>query len=122
MTMKQEDNPITGTPQETTASSSDAVLQEKNDQREHTLPGVGSEKHQASEDFPDIYTRLHALTKADNLGLGLVVAGSILMCKEWTVGVKLLLIWLAVLVASTISCYLISNAAHKRKINPWKVP
>ena len=72
--------------------------------------------------FPDIYTRLHALTKADNLGLGLVVAGSILMSKEWTVGVKLLLIWLAVLVASTISCYLIANAAHKRKINPWKLP
>ena len=72
--------------------------------------------------FPDIYTRLHALTKADNLGLGLVVAGSILMSKEWTVGVKLLLIWLAVLVASTISCYLIANAAHKRKINPWKIP
>ena len=56
--------------------------------------------------FPDIYTRLHALTKADNLGLGLVVAGSILMSKEWMVGVKLLLIWLAVLVASTLSCYL----------------
>jgi multicomponent Na+:H+ antiporter subunit G len=72
--------------------------------------------------FPDIYTRLHALTKADNLGLGLVVAGSILRCKEWTVGVKLLLIWLAVLVASTISCYLIANAARKRKIKPWKVP
>jgi len=72
--------------------------------------------------LPDIYTRLHALTKADNLGLGLVVAGSILMSKEWTVGVKLLLIWLAVLVASTISCYLIANAAHKRKINPWKLP
>ena len=72
--------------------------------------------------FPDIYTRLHALTKADNLGLGLVVAGSILMSKEWTVSVKLLLIWLAVLVASTISCYLIANAARKRKIKPWKVP
>jgi multicomponent Na+:H+ antiporter subunit G len=72
--------------------------------------------------FPDIYTRLHALTKADNLGLGLVVAGSILMSKEWTVGVKLLLIWLAVLVASTISCYLVANAARKRKITPWKIP
>lgn len=72
--------------------------------------------------FPDIYTRLHALTKADNLGLGLVVAGSILISKEWTVGAKLLLIWLAVLTASTISCYLIANAARKRKINPWKIP
>jgi multicomponent Na+:H+ antiporter subunit G len=72
--------------------------------------------------FPDIYTRLHALTKADNLGLGLVVAGSMLMSKEWTVVVKLLFIWLAVLVASTISCYLIANAARERKINPWKIP
>ena len=72
--------------------------------------------------FSGIYTRLHALTKADNLGLGLVVAGSILMSKEWTVGVKLLLIWLAVLVASTISCYLIANAARKRRITPWKIP
>lgn len=72
--------------------------------------------------FPDIYTRLHALTKADNLGLGLVVAGSILMSKDWTVGVKLLLIWLAVLVASTISCYLIANSARNRKIDPWKIP
>ena len=25
--------------------------------------------------FPDVYTRLHALTKADNVGLGLIVAG-----------------------------------------------
>ena len=25
--------------------------------------------------FPDVYTRLHALTKADNVGLGLMVAG-----------------------------------------------
>lgn len=28
--------------------------------------------------FPDAYTRLHALTKADNLGLGLTAAGLIL--------------------------------------------
>ena len=69
--------------------------------------------------FPDIYTRLHALTKADNLGLGFVVAGSILLSEEWTVGVKLLLIWLAVLTASTISCFLVANAARKRKIKPW---
>lgn len=71
--------------------------------------------------FPDIYTRLHALTKADNLGLGLVVAGSVLFTEEWTVGIKLILIWLAVLTASTISCFLIANGACKRKIKPWKI-
>ncbi len=71
--------------------------------------------------FPDIYTRLHALTKADNLGLGLVVAGSILLAKDWMVGVKLFLIWLAVLTASAASSFLVANAARRRKIKPWQV-
>jgi multicomponent Na+:H+ antiporter subunit G len=71
--------------------------------------------------FPDIYCRLHALTKADNIGLGLVVAGSMILVKEWTLGIKLLLVWIAVLTASTISCFLIANAAQRRKIKPWKV-
>ena len=32
--------------------------------------------------FPDTLTRLHALTKADNLGLGLVVLGLLLQCRQ----------------------------------------
>ncbi len=71
--------------------------------------------------FPDIYTRLHALTKADNLGLGLVVVGSILMSDEWTVAVKLAVIWLAVMLSGTVSCFLIADAARKRKVKPWKI-
>ncbi len=71
--------------------------------------------------FPDIYSRLHALTKADNLGLGLVVAGTVLTINDWAIGIKLLLIWLAILAASTISCFLIANAARRRKIKPWKM-
>ena len=70
--------------------------------------------------FPDVYTRLHALTKADNLGLGLVAAGSMFLADDWMVVIKLLLIWLLVLTASTISCFLIANAARKKKIRPWK--
>jgi len=70
--------------------------------------------------FPDVYTRLHALTKADNLGLGLVAAGSMFLADDWMVVIKLLLIWLLVLTASTVSCFLIANAARKKKIAPWK--
>lgn len=65
--------------------------------------------------FPDTKTRLHALTKADNLGLGFVIAGSVFLAEEWTVAAKLVFIWLAVLVASTVSCYLIANMSHRRK-------
>ena len=70
--------------------------------------------------FPDIYTRLHALTKADNLGLGLVVVGSMLLADSWALVFKLLIVWLAVLVASTVSCYLVAGAARNRKVKPWK--
>ena len=70
--------------------------------------------------FPDVYTRLHALTKADNLGLGLVAAGSMFLADDWMVVIKLLFIWLLVLTASTVSCFLIANAARKKKIRPWK--
>ena len=47
--------------------------------------------------FPDVYTRLHALTKADNLGLGMVVLGLMLQAESLAAAGKLLLIWILVL-------------------------
>ena len=35
--------------------------------------------------YPDFFTRLHALTKADNLGLGLVIAGLAVQASSWAV-------------------------------------
>jgi len=61
--------------------------------------------------FPDIYTRLHALTKADNLGLGLVVAGLALRAPHAAYLVKLILIWVLVLIASATACYLLAQRA-----------
>jgi multicomponent Na+:H+ antiporter subunit G len=72
--------------------------------------------------FPDVYTRLHALTKADNLGLGLVVLG--LAVEAATVGavVRLLLTWCLVLVASATSAHLVARAAAARGLEPWRHP
>ena len=72
--------------------------------------------------FPDIYTRLHALTKADNVGLGCVVCGLALQSGSWAVTVKLLLIWLLVLIASSASCHLIASSAMQKNIEPWTRP
>ena len=47
--------------------------------------------------FPDALTRLHALTKADNLGLGLVVLGLLPQVDSVSAGLKLLCIWVLVL-------------------------
>jgi multicomponent Na+:H+ antiporter subunit G len=62
--------------------------------------------------FPDVYTRLHALTKADNLGLGLVATGLALQSGYLSVALKLLLIWLLVMLASASVSYLIARAAR----------
>ena len=70
--------------------------------------------------FPDIYTRLHALTKADNVGLGLVVIGLIIQAPSWAAAGKLLLIWLLVLLAGSSVSHLIAKGALQRDIRLWR--
>jgi multicomponent Na+:H+ antiporter subunit G len=65
--------------------------------------------------LPDIYTRLHALTKADNLGLGLLAAGLALQAGDLLTGLKLLLIWLLVLAASATGGHLVAQYARRRE-------
>lgn len=70
--------------------------------------------------FPDVYTRIHALTKADNLGLGLVVFGLLLGAESLPVAMKLLLIWGLALLASATAGYLVARAARRRGVRPWR--
>jgi multicomponent Na+:H+ antiporter subunit G len=65
--------------------------------------------------LPDLYSRLHALTKADNLGLGLLTAGLALHSQELFTAAKLLLIWLAVLAAGAASAHLIARHARRQE-------
>ena len=50
--------------------------------------------------FPDTASRLHALTKADHLGLGLIVLGLLPRAASIGGAVKLLAIWALVLLSS----------------------
>jgi multicomponent Na+:H+ antiporter subunit G len=61
--------------------------------------------------FPDVYSRLHALTKADNLGLGFVVLGLSFQAESVLAVVKLVAIWILVLLAATSACYLVARQA-----------
>lgn len=61
--------------------------------------------------FPDVHSRLHALTKADNLGLGLVVAGLALQADSAALAAKLVVVWLLILLASGTASYLIASEA-----------
>jgi multicomponent Na+:H+ antiporter subunit G len=69
--------------------------------------------------FPDVYTRLHALTKADNLGLGFVVAGLAIDSADLARAARLVGIWGLVLLSSSINCQLIARAALGRGVRPW---
>lgn len=60
--------------------------------------------------FPDTLTRLHALTKADNLGLGLVVLGLIPQVAGPLVALKLVVVWLLVIVGGACAGQLIARA------------
>ena len=62
--------------------------------------------------FPDALSRLHALTKADNLGLGLVVLGLLFQAEEPLAALKLIGVWLLALLAGATVTQLIARAAQ----------
>src|SRR3954467_13563593 len=77
--------------------------------------------------FPDALTRLHALTKVDNLGLGLVVLGlppqAAGLFRAWGVGaragglfsaLKLVSVWLLVQLSGAIVTQRIAGAVRQR--------
>jgi multicomponent Na+:H+ antiporter subunit G len=70
--------------------------------------------------FPDLYTRLHALTKADNLGLGLVVLGLAVRASSPAIALKLVLIWVLAMGGAAASAQAISRAALRAGIAPWR--
>jgi len=65
--------------------------------------------------FPDTFTRLHALTKADNLGLALVVLGLLPHARGVLAGLKLAFVWLLVLLAGAVASQLIARVARRRR-------
>jgi multicomponent Na+:H+ antiporter subunit G len=64
--------------------------------------------------FPDTLTRLHALTKADNLGLGLIVVGLLPHAGSVAGVLKLMAIWLLVMLSSADAGQLIARVARRK--------
>ena len=61
--------------------------------------------------LPDLFSRLHALAKADNVGLAFVTLGVIILEPDPLNDIKLFFIWLLVMAASAISSHLIARHA-----------
>ncbi len=64
--------------------------------------------------FPDSLSRLHALTKADNLGLGLVVLGLVPRAASPLAALKLVVLWALVQLSSATVAQLIGGALRRR--------
>jgi multicomponent Na+:H+ antiporter subunit G len=63
--------------------------------------------------FPDALTRLHALTKVDNLGLGLIVLGLLPQTTGAMGALKLVGIWLLVQLSGAIVTQLIAGSVRQ---------
>jgi len=65
--------------------------------------------------FPDSLSRLHGLTKADNLGLGLVVLGLIPRASSPLAALKLIVLWALVQLGSATVAQMIGSALRRRE-------
>jgi len=71
--------------------------------------------------FPDVYCRLHALTKADALGLGFITAGLVFQAPNWANRLQLLVIWVLALAAAATVCHLLARASLRAGIAPVRI-
>jgi multicomponent Na+:H+ antiporter subunit G len=61
--------------------------------------------------FPDPLTRLHALTKVDNLGLGLIVLALLPRASDLLMALKLISCWLLVQLSGAVVTQLLARVA-----------
>ena len=63
--------------------------------------------------FPDSFARVHALTKADNLGLGLIVLGLLPRAPDLFGALKLVCLWLLTQLAGATVSQLIAGRIRR---------
>ncbi len=68
--------------------------------------------------FPDSLSRMHALTKADNLGLGLIVLGLLPQASSLLGVLKLVAIWGLVQLSGATVAQVVASAIRRRRQDP----
>ena len=64
--------------------------------------------------FPDALCRMHALTKADNLGLGFIVLGLLPRSGSLLGALKLIAIWTLIQISGATTAQLIGRALRRK--------
>jgi len=70
--------------------------------------------------FPDIFTRMHAATKASSFGVGLMLSACVIYFSDgWTV-VQALLIIIFIFLTAPVAAHMIGRVAYLLKVPLWK--
>ena len=72
--------------------------------------------------FPDVYSRLHAVTKADTLGLGLLAIGLGIRSEGWQPALLMMLIWVLVMASGATACQLLARYQRDVDADAQKEP
>ena len=68
--------------------------------------------------FPDFYTRMHAASITDTSGATIILIGMALMAPDWTVVVKLAVIFWLLFLTSPAASHAVASAAHTAGLQP----
>lgn len=70
--------------------------------------------------LPDFYTRLHAVSKAETLGVVLTVSALVLAAGPTLLAAKLVLVAIFLFLANPTSTHAIARAALQTGLRPWR--
>jgi multicomponent Na+:H+ antiporter subunit G len=68
--------------------------------------------------FPDVYTRLHAASKAGPLGAGLILLAVGFMAADWAIAIRCVLGFLFLILTSPVSAHLLARSALRAGTSP----
>ncbi len=68
--------------------------------------------------FPDVYTRLHAASKAGPLGAGLILLAVGFASGDWSIAIRCVLGFLFLILTSPVSAHLLARAALRAGNSP----
>jgi multicomponent Na+:H+ antiporter subunit G len=66
--------------------------------------------------FPDTYSRLHAVTKTDTVGLGFLTLGLILQAGVGWTSAQLLIIWLLAMASAAVNGQLLARYTLEQEV------
>jgi multicomponent Na+:H+ antiporter subunit G len=70
--------------------------------------------------LPDLYTRMHAITKAGTLGIGLVLVGVALSFADLSVSTRAAAAILFVLLTAPVSAHMVGRASYLGGVPRWE--